>query len=160
MTIYPLRSGLHAIGGTSPEPTCTAGSRGGIRPAAERQVLKAGSELCSLQLPTYEWPLGTRTLNPFGVLLINSNRANRTPDLGESSAALQRLTALVGVTAIDPGPTDTGWMTAEIKAVVLRSTPLGRLGRPQDCANLVAFLCSPDGGWINGQLLHSNGGIS
>ncbi|MCA9869647.1 MAG: SDR family oxidoreductase, partial [Anaerolineae bacterium] len=38
-------------------------------------------------------------------------------------------------------------------------TLLGRVGTPQDCANLVRFLCSPEGGWINGQLLYSNGGI-
>ncbi|MFC0031249.1 SDR family oxidoreductase [Micromonospora chaiyaphumensis] len=88
---------------------------------------------------------------------------------GASKGALDRITlaaarelAHLGVTAnaIDPGPTDTGWMTAEIKDAVLRSTPLGRLGRPQDCANLVAFLCSPEGGWINGQLLRSDGGIA
>ncbi|SCL37592.1 3-oxoacyl-[acyl-carrier protein] reductase [Micromonospora pallida] len=88
---------------------------------------------------------------------------------GASKGALDRITlaaaqelAHLGVTAnaINPGPTDTGWMTAEIKAAALQATPLGRLGRPQDCANLVAFLCSPDGGWINGQLLHSDGGIS
>ncbi|MEU9824954.1 SDR family oxidoreductase [Micromonospora chersina] len=88
---------------------------------------------------------------------------------GASKGALDRITlaaaqelAHLGVTAnaVDPGPTDTGWMTAEIKAAVLRSTPLGRLGRPQDCANLVAFLCSPEGGWINGQLLNSDGGLS
>ncbi|MEU8073555.1 SDR family oxidoreductase [Micromonospora sp. NPDC049151] len=88
---------------------------------------------------------------------------------GASKGALDRITlaaaqelAHLGVTAnaIDPGPTDTGWMTGEIKDAVLRATPLGRLGRPQDCANLVAFLCSPDGGWINGQLLRSDGGIS
>ncbi|MGC4896998.1 SDR family oxidoreductase [Micromonospora sp. DT31] len=88
---------------------------------------------------------------------------------GASKGALDRITlaaarelAHLGVTAnaVDPGPTDTGWMTAEIKDAVLRSTPLGRLGRPQDCANLVAFLCSSDGGWINGQLLHSDGGFA
>jgi 3-oxoacyl-[acyl-carrier protein] reductase len=28
-----------------------------------------------------------------------------------------------------------------------------------DPAHLVGFLCSPEGGWINGQLLFSNGGI-
>ncbi|WP_247688298.1 SDR family oxidoreductase [Micromonospora sp. C32] len=88
---------------------------------------------------------------------------------GASKGALDRITlaaarelAHLGVTAnaVDPGPTDTGWMTAEIKDAVLRSTPLGRLGRPQDCANLVAFLCSSDGGWVNGQLLNSDGGIA
>ncbi|MCP4964992.1 MAG: SDR family oxidoreductase, partial [bacterium] len=33
-----------------------------------------------------------------------------------------------------------------------------RLGLPTDTANLVSFLCSPEGQWINGQLLHSDGG--
>jgi 3-oxoacyl-[acyl-carrier protein] reductase len=31
---------------------------------------------------------------------------------------------------------------------------------PQDSANLVAFLLSPEGGWITGQVLQSNGGLS
>ncbi|MEU1843556.1 MULTISPECIES: SDR family oxidoreductase [Micromonospora] len=88
---------------------------------------------------------------------------------GASKGALDRITlaaaqelAHLGVTAnaIDPGPTDTGWMTAEIKDAVLQATPLRRLGRPEDCANLVAFLCSPDGGWVNGQLLRSDGGLA
>jgi len=29
---------------------------------------------------------------------------------------------------------------------------------PDDCAHLARFLCSREGGWINGQLIHSNGG--
>ncbi|SNY33891.1 hypothetical protein [Paractinoplanes atraurantiacus] len=37
---------------------------------------------------------------------------------------------------------------------------LGRLGTPQDTAHLVDLLCSPQGGWINGQLLMSNGGFA
>jgi 3-oxoacyl-[acyl-carrier protein] reductase len=59
---------------------------------------------------------------------------------------------------VNPGPTDTGWMTADQIADFRRTTPGGRVGLPEDCANLVRFLCSADGGWINGQLLHSNGG--
>ena len=67
----------------------------------------------------------------------------------------------LGITAnvINPGATDTGWMSEEQMASVRRSTPLGRVGLPQDCANLVKFLCAEDGGWINGQLLYSNGGV-
>ena len=37
--------------------------------------------------------------------------------------------------------------------------PLERLGTPEDVANLVAFLEGPDGGWINGQTIRSNGGL-
>jgi 3-oxoacyl-[acyl-carrier protein] reductase len=61
--------------------------------------------------------------------------------------------------AVNPGPTDTGWTADEQKADMTRFTPLGRLGMPQDCGNLVALLCSAEGGWINAQLLQGNGGL-
>jgi 3-oxoacyl-[acyl-carrier protein] reductase len=38
-------------------------------------------------------------------------------------------------------------------------TPLERSGPPRDIANAVAFLAGPDGGWINGQVLRSNGDV-
>jgi len=66
----------------------------------------------------------------------------------------------LGITAnvINPGATDTGWMSQEQIAEFARHVPLGRVSKPEDCANLVGFLCSEQGGWINGQLLHSTGG--
>ncbi|MEI6700158.1 MAG: SDR family oxidoreductase, partial [Actinomycetota bacterium] len=87
---------------------------------------------------------------------------------GASKAALDRITlaaaqelSSLGVTAnlINPGPTDTGWMSEQLKQVIKDQVPLKRLGRPRDVANLVSFLCSLEGGFINGQLLHSNGGF-
>jgi NAD(P)-dependent dehydrogenase (short-subunit alcohol dehydrogenase family) len=39
-------------------------------------------------------------------------------------------------------------------------TPMARLGTPADIGNAVALLCSPDAGWITGQLLHVDGGAS
>ncbi|MFE9860116.1 SDR family oxidoreductase [Streptomyces sp. NPDC005780] len=86
---------------------------------------------------------------------------------GASKGALDRITlaashelAHLGVTAnvINPGPVDTGWMNDELSRLLVRNTPLGRLGTPQDTAHLVDFLCSPQGQWVNGQLLKSNGG--
>jgi 3-oxoacyl-[acyl-carrier protein] reductase len=88
---------------------------------------------------------------------------------GASKGAADRITlaaahelAHLGVTAnvVNPGPVDTGWMTGEIRESGIRQTPLGRLGTPRDTAQLVDFLCSPRGGWINGQLLMSNGGFA
>jgi 3-oxoacyl-[acyl-carrier protein] reductase len=38
-------------------------------------------------------------------------------------------------------------------------TPLGRLGRPDDIADVVAFLASDDARWITGQIIGVNGGI-
>ena len=64
----------------------------------------------------------------------------------------------VRANVINPGPIDTGWMTDEIRASGLAQQPTGRLGTPKDTANLVRFLLSKQGEWINGQLLYSNGG--
>lgn len=101
------------------------------------------------------------------VSLTSDHTAGNLP-YGASKGAMDRITsaaahelAHLGVTcnAIDPGPTDTGWMSEEQKADTSRITPLGRVGMPQDCANLVTFLCSAQGGWINGRLLQSDGGL-
>jgi 3-oxoacyl-[acyl-carrier protein] reductase len=108
-------------------------------------------------------PYGTGRL----VALTSDHTAGNLP-YGASKGALDRITiaaaqelAHLGITAnvINPGPTDTGWIGPELKTTILARTPLGRLGQPADCANLVAFLCSAEGGWINGQLLYSNGGF-
>jgi 3-oxoacyl-[acyl-carrier protein] reductase len=67
----------------------------------------------------------------------------------------------ITVNAVDPGPTDTGWLdqSPELRERLLNEHPLGRLGRPEDSAALVAFLCSVQGGWVNGQLLACDGGF-
>jgi 3-oxoacyl-[acyl-carrier protein] reductase len=65
----------------------------------------------------------------------------------------------ITVNAIDPGPTDTGWMDAALKDDLQRRAPLGRIGLPEDAAKLARFLASDDGGWITGQVIHSRGGF-
>ncbi len=65
----------------------------------------------------------------------------------------------ITVNAVNPGPTDTGWMDDDLKALLLPRFPMGRIGEPADAARLVAFLASPEAGWITGQILHSEGGF-
>lgn len=86
---------------------------------------------------------------------------------GSSKGALDRIVLAAateladrGITAnvVNPGATDTGWIDPPLAERIAADTLLGRPGRPEDCARLVRFLCSPDGGWVNGQLLHSDGG--
>ena len=88
---------------------------------------------------------------------------------GASKGAMDRIViaasrelAHLGVTAnvVNPGATDTGWITADLRDQIVAATPGARVGLPTDAANLVAFLCSAEGGWVNGQLLHSDGGAS
>jgi 3-oxoacyl-[acyl-carrier protein] reductase len=66
----------------------------------------------------------------------------------------------ITVNAIDPGPNDTGWMDADLKAFLDSRSPMRRVGTPRDVGPLVAFLCSEAGGWITGQVLHCDGGWS
>ena len=111
----------------------------------------------------YDAPYGDGRI----VALTSDHTAGNLP-YGASKGALDRITLAaahelsdLGITAnvINPGPIDTGWMTPELVDRFAAENPLKRPGRPTDTANLVAFLCSKEGGWVNAQLLHSNGGL-
>lgn len=65
----------------------------------------------------------------------------------------------ITVNAVDPGPTDTGWMTGELKDYLSSRFPSGRVGVPKDVTYLIKFLVSEEGEWVNGQIIHSNGGF-
>ena len=102
------------------------------------------------------------------IVAITSDHTIENLPYGASKGAMDRIVLAaaaefhaLGITAnvINPGATDTGWMSEEQKDFASRKTHLGRVGLPHDCANLVRFLCSKEGSWINGQLLYSNGGF-
>lgn len=102
------------------------------------------------------------------VALTSDHTAHNLP-YGASKGALDRVVIAAAIelghrgvraNVINPGPIDTGWMTPELREECIAATPAGRLGIPKDTADLVRFLFSDAGGWINGQLLHSNGGFA
>ena len=103
------------------------------------------------------------------VVALTSDHVVDNLPYGSSKGALDRIVLAsarelshLGVSAnvVNPGPVDTGWMPERVRAHCAEHTPLGRLGTPRDVAHLVDFLCSAEGGWINGQLINSDGGIS
>jgi 3-oxoacyl-[acyl-carrier protein] reductase len=69
----------------------------------------------------------------------------------------------VTVNAVAPGPTATDlFLDGKDEETIARLAalpPLERLGTPEDIAEVVAFLASPAGHWINGQVIRANGGI-
>ncbi len=65
----------------------------------------------------------------------------------------------ITVNAVDPGPTDTGWMSDALRQSIADQTPLGRVGQPEDAARLICFLASTQAQWITGQILRSRGGF-
>jgi len=68
----------------------------------------------------------------------------------------------ITVNAVAPGFIDTD-MTRALpeaqKEALLKQIPLGRLGRAEEIAQAVAFLASPQAGYITGTTLHVNGGM-
>jgi 3-oxoacyl-[acyl-carrier protein] reductase len=69
----------------------------------------------------------------------------------------------ITVNVVSPGPTDTELFsqgkTEEEKRRFGQMAALGRLGQPQDIANVVAMLASKDADWISGQNIRANGGL-
>jgi 3-oxoacyl-[acyl-carrier protein] reductase len=65
-----------------------------------------------------------------------------------------------GITAniISPGPIQTGWITLEMEREILNNIPLGRIGYPEDVADVILFLASTQARWVTGQTIHVGGG--
>jgi NAD(P)-dependent dehydrogenase (short-subunit alcohol dehydrogenase family) len=79
------------------------------------------------------------------------------------SAALEAASSGVRINAVAPGPIETGMLnrftgTAERKAALLKTVPLGRVGDPADIARAAVFLASEKASFITGQILTVDGG--
>jgi len=67
---------------------------------------------------------------------------------------------------VAPGPIETDFNNAalrnnpERKSIIASQTPLGRVGMADDIGGVIAFLCSEEGKWINGQRIEVSGGIN
>lgn len=90
---------------------------------------------------------------------------------GAAKAALNQMTRnlaqdfgpAVRINAIEPGTIMTDalapYLTPERKERMETSTPMGRLGQPEDIANAALFLVSSASGWITGKVLGVDGGV-
>lgn len=69
----------------------------------------------------------------------------------------------ITVNTVAPGPTATNLFLdgkpAELIERLAKMNPMERLGTPEDIANVIAFLASANGGWVNGQVIRANGGM-
>jgi 3-oxoacyl-[acyl-carrier protein] reductase len=63
------------------------------------------------------------------------------------------------VNTVSPGPLDVGMAAGLDAGRLLPLIPLGRLGRAEEVAGVVSFLCTDDAGFITGQVIPVNGGM-
>ena len=97
--------------------------------------------------------------------------------MGSAKAALESLVRYfavalaprgITVNSVSPGLTDDSVLQSFGDAAVDIArkwhgsgwTPMGRMGTPADIGNVVSLLCSPEAGWITGQLIYADGGAS
>ncbi|MFM0204042.1 glucose 1-dehydrogenase [Paraburkholderia fungorum] len=81
------------------------------------------------------------------------------------SAALEAATTGVRVNAVAPGPVDTGMLDrftggAEGKAYMASIVPVGRIARPEEIAQAIVFVSSPEASFVTGHIINVDGGKS
>ncbi|KPL06972.1 hypothetical protein AMJ86_06385 [bacterium SM23_57] len=62
------------------------------------------------------------------------------------------------VNIVAPGPIQTGYIPPDSELEIASGTPLGRVGEPEDVADVIVFLASEQARWLTGQLLYVGGG--
>ena len=86
---------------------------------------------------------------------------------GASKATLEALTRSIAlevgkygitVNCVAPGPTQTGWIDADLEKAVLPLIPMGKLIQPEDIAQTILFLASEQAAMLTGQVIKVSGG--
>ncbi|MET9022343.1 SDR family oxidoreductase [Actinopolymorpha sp. NPDC004070] len=74
------------------------------------------------------------------------------------SAAQEMAAAGITVNTVAPGPVQTGWIGPDLAGTAAAMSPFGRLGQPEDIADIAVFLASEQARWLSGQTLYAGGG--
>jgi len=104
------------------------------------------------------------SLSSVSALVGNRGQANYAAAKAGLIAASRVLASEVGrlgirVNVVAPGPIDTEMIRDAPLENIKQMIPMGRIGRPEEVAKVVRFLCSDDASYITGQVISVNGGM-
>ncbi|MFH0727449.1 MAG: 3-oxoacyl-ACP reductase FabG [Pseudomonadota bacterium] len=97
-------------------------------------------------------------------LMANRGQANYSAAKAGLIGASRTVAAEVGrlgvrVNVVAPGMIETAMMENAPKHNIKQLIPMARIGRPEEVAKVVRFLCSEDASYITGQVISVNGGM-
>jgi len=114
---------------------------------SDREIITLSTSVIGLKLENYSVYAATKSAVETLTVILSKELRGRS------------ITANV----VAPGPTATDLFlhgkSPELIERMSKMNPLERLGTPDDIAHTVCFLASPEGSWINGQILRANGGM-
>lgn len=118
------------------------------------QVMRDGGRIINISS-------GAAVVSPPGMAVYSASKA--AVEALTKSIASELGPRQITVNVVSPGVTETDMLhetlSPEMCKAMIRQTPLGRLGQPEDIAEAVAFLVSDEARWITGQVIHASGGL-
>ncbi|MFT8776325.1 MAG: SDR family NAD(P)-dependent oxidoreductase [Gluconacetobacter liquefaciens] len=122
--------------------------------------------LCRAAIPALRDGSAVVTMTSVAAHKGSQNHAHYSASKGAVLSLTRSLALELGArtraNAVSPGIIDTA-MTRELRGqkgnALLVQTPLQRFGHPREVASVVSFLCSDDASFVNGEVIHVNGGL-
>ncbi|PKL95792.1 MAG: short-chain dehydrogenase [Gammaproteobacteria bacterium HGW-Gammaproteobacteria-8] len=123
-----------------------------------RPAIKAAGDGAIVLVSSIAGQLGNRVIGAYGLSKAAENQLVRNLALEFGGDGIR-------VNAVAPGLIRTDFsqaLLADERTVkhFERTTPLGRIGEPEDIARVIAFLAGPDSAWLSGQVITADGGIT